>query len=209
MIFMDYRLLPICLQPRHVMTVFPFQQMIFLCRRWKKTTRDSIERKKFPLVSAKLAIFISIRLYLSSSLSLPPQIIFCIVKWCRSLSWIKVESEEWLRNLIILLCFVMKNKQNYWWGGLGIYCFIIWLENLSRWTSWKNTFHREQNVFGIDGIGLILVERNLVVVNEQIERKFVGLSRARLKEFLVEKYNLITKLTEIIKFNELWRKTLF
>jgi hypothetical protein len=48
----------------------------------KKATSESIERKKFPLMSGKLAIFISICLYLSMllSLSLPQQMIFCIVK---------------------------------------------------------------------------------------------------------------------------------
>jgi hypothetical protein len=91
----------------------------------KKATSDSIERKKFPLMSGKFAIFISICLYLSIPLSLTQQIIFCIVKWCRILSWVKVESEEWLRNLIILLCFVMKKSKLLAGGGVNLLLYYL------------------------------------------------------------------------------------
>lgn len=119
-IFMDNRLLPICLQPRHVMTVLPFNKWIFHQRQRGKSDKRINWEEEISINVGKTCHFhfyLPLSFNASLSLSLPQQMIFCIVKWCRILSWVKVESQKWLRNLIILLCFVMKNKQSI--GGVN------------------------------------------------------------------------------------------
>lgn len=56
---------------RHVMTVFRFNNELSII-----ATSDSIERKKFPLISAKFAIFISICLFF---LSLAKHFLHCLM----------------------------------------------------------------------------------------------------------------------------------